>query len=100
MVHHRRLTWLVAATALTAAFRTDEIHTTLLDSLSYFGDISPDAIVWGQDAFEVAVSADCPGEHVIPFALSLAYGGTTRIVHPPAIEIATGTCVLLGEPEV
>ncbi len=78
------------AAAVTATFRTDEVHTTLVDSLSYFGDVPPDAIVWGQDAFEITVSADCPGEHVIPFALSVAYGGTTRTVHPPAIEIATG----------
>jgi hypothetical protein len=78
------------APSLTATFRTDEVHTTLVDSLAYFGDISPDATVWGQDEFELTVSADCQGDHVVPFALSLAYGGTTRVVHPPAIEIAAG----------
>jgi len=79
-----------AATALTATFRTHDSYTTLLDSLCYYGDVLPQSTEWGADTFELSIHPNCPIERFIPFTLSLAYGGTSAVLHPAPIEIAAG----------
>ncbi len=78
------------APGLAAVFRTGATGVSVADSTSFYGDLPPDSTAWGRDPFSLAVSPDVPEWYVVTYSLALAYGGTTRVINPPAIEIAEG----------
>jgi uncharacterized repeat protein (TIGR01451 family) len=78
------------ATGLSAVFRTTATVVAVTDSTSFYGDLAADSTALAQDPFSLTVSPDVPEWYVVPYSLALAYGGTTRVIGPPAIEIVTG----------
>ena len=78
------------APGLAAVFRTGATEVSVTDSASFYGDLPPDSTAWGQDPFSLTVSPDVPEWYVLPYSLVLAYGGTIRVISPPAIELAEG----------
>jgi len=78
------------ASSVAAVLRSLATFATVVDSLSAFGNVLPDATASGSPPYTVSVSADCGVGQQVPLELAIANGDTMRSVSPPALSVASG----------
>ncbi len=74
----------------TGTVRSSDPFVTIVDSLASYGVIAPDATAWGEDDYEISLSAACPVGHEISYTLVVDFGGEPITWTPPPIPVSTG----------
>ncbi|UCE18507.1 MAG: hypothetical protein JSV84_16920 [Gemmatimonadota bacterium] len=62
------------ASSVTAEIASDDPYVAVSEGVASFGSISPAQTVWGQEAFVLAVSPDCPDGHELAFSVKITDG--------------------------
>ena len=67
------------AIGVTTTLATADSYTTVIDGDALFGDFDPAEQVTLPDCFEIAVGADVPDQHPIPFTFTATDGDSTWV---------------------
>ena len=65
----------ITALNVSAETASDDSHVNIIQNAAHYGDISPGQSKWGQEAFLLSISPDCPDGHDVALVLQISDGG-------------------------